>query len=149
MRQHLAVLFLALLAGPALAQAPDAAGLTGHWSGAGRLYEVKMDRRCGLIAFDLHVGTDLALSGHVGRANFAPTAPRIGPKRIDYLVHLDQKICPDGEQGKDHLVLLITGIWPDAFDADFHLKSTFAFDRSMHPGTLQARRVVQRGDTRP
>ena len=131
---------LSLMASEGWSQMPDVSMLSGHWVGSGRLYQVKMHEKCGPIAFDLRFDANRALTGNVGRARIAPAVPRIENKRVDYYTVLDSKVCPDDEDGKNHLVLLVTETSEKVFRADFHLKSSFGFDWSMHPGTLEARR---------
>ena len=131
---------LSLMASEGWSQMPDVSMLSGHWTGSGRLYQVKMDEKCGPIAFDLWFDAHRALAGTVGRARIVPAMPRIENKRVDYYAVLDSKVCPDDEEGKNHLVLLITETSDKVFRADFHLKSNFGFDWSMHPGSLEARR---------
>jgi hypothetical protein len=138
----IALLALAALASAARAQVPDPAALFGHWHGDGRLYETKVNARCGPVPMRLEFGADGTLGGHVGAATIVASKPRVqtGKARIDYHARLDRRICPEGEGGKDHLVLLITRADAKVLHADFHLKSTFGYDWGMHPGALDARR---------
>jgi hypothetical protein len=134
------VLFFLSLASVAFAQAPDGATLVGRWSGPGRLYEVKLHQAHGPIPFTLDIAEDLTLTGTVGGARIAAATPRHTANRIDYYAVLEGRVHPASELAKDHLVILITRVDDERLSADFHLKSRFRWDMSMHPGSLEARR---------
>jgi hypothetical protein len=120
-------------------QSIDVGQLPGTWHGEGRFYEVKLLRENQAPAFDLTIALDLTLSGTVGEARIVATRPTTVGKRIDYHVMLDRPVGR-GEflKDKDHLVILITAADAASLSADFHMKSRFGFDFSMHPGSLEA-----------
>lgn len=124
-----------------LAQAQDAALMPGRWSASGRFFEVKVHEKCGLIPFDLRIDGQRTLTGSIGRAKIAPATPKVSKNRTDYDATLDVQPCPEGENSKKSLVLLITETSPDTFRGDFHLKASFGFDFSMHPGRVEGQRV--------
>lgn len=119
----------------------DPAHLPGNWVGTGRYYEVKLQRQADAPRFDLTIGPDLTLTGTVGTARLVPTRPRASGERVDYFVLLEGSVAQHAAlRSKDHLLILITQLAPDSFEADFHLKSSFGFDFTMHPGALHADR---------
>lgn len=140
-RLNNALISAALCFVPVLAQAQDAALLPGHWNASGRFYQVIVHEKCGLIPFDLQVDAELTLTGSIGRAKIAPATPKISKNRIDYHAKLDAEPCPDGENSKKFLVLLITETTSKTFKGDFHLKSSFGFDLSMRPGSVEGQRA--------
>jgi hypothetical protein len=138
-------ILLLCLGAPALsaqAQSIDAALLPGSWRGEGRYYETRLQRANRPPEFELSIGPDLTLSGTVGGARIVPARPAAVGPRIDYAVVLDGPVAAGKSlDGKDHLMVLITVVGRDSFSADFHLKSRFGFDFSMHPGSLEAVRA--------
>lgn len=130
---------LIALAQAAQGQSIDTSKLPGTWHGQGRYYETKLLRANAAPVFDLTIAPDLTLSGTVGTARFAAAHPSAVGKRVDYQVLLDRPVGPGKYvREKDHLIILITAVDEDSFVADFHLKSRFGFDLSMHPGSLEA-----------
>lgn len=123
------------------ANALEATQLTGHWEGSGRYYEVRLQRELPAPRFELTINADLELSGKLGDATIVPARPRKTGERIDYYLALDGRVAPGASmQGKDHVLILIHGLDADSFEADFHLKDSFGFDFSMHPGELHGNR---------
>lgn len=120
----------------------DYSRLPGHWSGSGHYYEVVLQENLQAPQFDLRINPDLTLSGQIGAARIRPAKPRAVGERIDYYVELDGAVARSLER-KKHLLILITQVHDDAFSADFHLKSRYGFDFTMHPGSLEA---VRTGD---
>ncbi len=121
----------------------DPTQLAGHWAGTGRYYEVKLQHQADAPRFDLTIGPDLTLTGTVGAARLVPTRPRAAGKRIDYYVVLEGSVAEQASlRSKDHLLILITQLAPGSFEADFHLKSSFGLDFTMHPGALHADRTA-------
>lgn len=118
---------------------PDAALLPGKWTGTGRYYETSLQRQSEAPRFDLDIAPDLTVSGTVGQARLVPARPRAIGERIDYYLELEGSVASDQKvRGKDHLVILVTRLTAESLEADFHLKSGFSFDFTMHPGELQA-----------
>lgn len=142
-----AVRLLSLLALAASAQGStvDVAQLPGNWRGEGHYYEVKLQRGGAPPAFELAIAPDLTLSGTVGAARVVPAQPVAIGRRIDYQVVLVGAV-DDGKflKDKDHLMILVTVVDGGRMSADFHLKSRFGFDFSMHPGSLEAIRSDRR-----
>lgn len=136
------VISLCMLAQTAPVEPPDPARLPGAWQGQARFYEVKLRRAMEPPAFKLSIAPDLTLTGTVGTAQIGPARPAAIGTRIDYKIMLDGPVASSPLLGnKTHLIILVTAVGDDTFSADFHLKSRFGFDISMHPGSLEAVRM--------
>jgi hypothetical protein len=131
-------------AGPAAdagAQPLEAAKLAGHWTGAGRFYNIEFQKQHGPIGFDLTISPDLVLSGTVGGAAVQPAKGERNGKQVDFKVLLVGAVKPGLDPGKDHLVLIFTEASDVAASGDFHLKSNFTLDLTMRPGAIELKRA--------
>ncbi len=128
----------ALVAGVGSAQPVAYSSLAGSWTGAGRMYEVKVHKAVGTLPITLNFAENSTLTGTVGPVNILPAKPRRAKDRVDYHARLSGAVSLGPTGTKDHLVVLITKVTTDHLTADIHLKSRFGFDPSMHPGSLEA-----------
>ncbi|WP_374661742.1 hypothetical protein [Inhella sp.] len=120
----------------------DPQSVVGSWNGQARFYEKKLADQHGPLPTRLHVGSDLTLSGRLGAATLPPTQPVRRRGRLDYEVSLQGAVLAEGHAaGKRQLVLLITSVGDGRLSGDFHLKTRFGWDPTMHPGALELERA--------
>lgn len=123
----------------ARAAAPEASAVIGAWNGSGRFLNTRTQAQVGFIPFTFSVGPDLTLQGKVGGAAILPGKAKVGRDTLSWQLRLQGAVAPELAGDKDHLVLLVSHADGNTMDVDFHLKSNFLLDLSMHVGNLQAK----------
>ena len=138
----LALLVVAtLLPAQGASQALDATRLVGHWSGSGTFSNADMQKKVGSLPFVVEFNADRSATGRVGNATLQDARVKSTRDLIEVRAKLAGSIGTDPVLAKDHLVLLVTRINDGTIEAEFHLKSNFAFDPRMRDGRVVLTRI--------
>ena len=113
--------------------------LIGKWTGQGRFLDIAVDKDLGQVPLEVEINKDNTVVGRIGDAKLTKTS--IKKARYGFEIHgiLDSRIKKDKAEKKDHLIILLVTPVKDkegvlVSDANFHLKSNYAFDVSMRVG---------------
>lgn len=113
--------------------------LMGKWTGDGRFFDTDLNTEVGLVRIEIEIKGDSAIHGKIGEAQMINTS--IAKAKYGFAIkgELDSKLKKGMDLDKKYLVILL--VLPEegradvnTSDANFHLKSNYAFDLSMRVG---------------
>lgn len=115
--------------------------LIGKWTGEGRFLDVALDKDLGKVPLEVEIKQDNTVAGRIGDANLTQTS--IHKARYGFEIHaiLDSRVKTDKTEMRDHLIILLVTPVKDKegrleSDANFHLKTNYAFDFAMRVGAV-------------
>ena len=124
-----------------MTQALDATRLVGRWSGSGTFSNVAIQKKVGSLPFVAEFKADRSATGRVGNATLQDARVKSTRDLLEVRAKLAGSIGADPVLAKDHLVLLVTKVSDSTIEAEFHLKSNFAFDPRMRDGRVVLTRI--------
>ena len=110
-----------------MTQALDATRLVGRWSGSGTFSNVAIQKKVGSLPFVAEFKADRSATGRVGNA----TLQDARVKSTRDLLEVRAKLAGS----------LVTKVSDNTIEAEFHLKSNFAFDPRMRDGRVVLTRI--------
>ena len=113
--------------------------LIGTWKGEGRFLDAALDKDLGKVPLEVEIDKDNSVAGRIGDAKLTQTSIKKARYGFEIRGILDSKINKNKAEKKDHLIILLVTPAKDkegvlVSDANYHLKSNYAFDLNMNVG---------------
>lgn len=119
--------------------------LIGEWSGVGGFMHVDFAKSMGEVPVEIILAADNTISAKIGEAHLTEIEIAKAKFGIELRGVLDTKIKDAVDFDKDHVIFLL--VLPDEnlqklelIDANFHVKTNYAFDFSMRVGGVMLRK---------
>lgn len=119
--------------------------LIGEWLGVGGFMHVDFAKSMGEVPVEIILAADYKISAKIGEAHLKEIEVATANYGIELRGVLDSKIKDTIDFDKDHVVFLL--VLPDEnrqnlnlIDANFHVKSNYAFDFDMRVGGVMLRK---------
>ena len=113
--------------------------LIGEWSGVGGFMHMDFAKSMGEVPVEIILAADYKISAKIGEAHLTEIEIARSNYGIELRGVLDAKIKDAVDFDKDHVIVLL--VLPDEnlqklelIDANFHVKTNYAFDFSMRVG---------------
>jgi hypothetical protein len=140
------LLVAALVAGTLLpersaSQTLDAGRVVGRWSGSGSFFDAELRQKAGAVPFVVEIAADRSGSGRIGDAVLNDVQVKPTRNYIEMRAKLAGPLGKGAAPSKDRLVIVVTAVTDSTIEAEFHLKSNFAFDPWMQEGRVLLTRI--------
>ena len=144
--KNLAIMFILTLAISCNSQNTDEGNivasnpyLVGKWTGDGKFLDVNLDKEIGIVKIQIEIKENNTILGKIGEANLVNTSITEAKYGFEISGKLDSKLKKESGLNKDYLIILFVLPKESRQDvtksnANFQLKSNFAFDFSMQVG---------------